>query len=98
MFSSFRALILGSDKWTHNDANTVLFYDPVVNDFLEGPPMNREHTEGACTLFNSPMNENRPVVLALGGCHSGLTAEILDYSIVGAVWEYSKYFSVSRLQ
>ena len=52
--------------------------------------MNREHTEGACTLFNSPMNENRPVVLALGGCHSGVTAEILDYSIVGTGWEYSK--------
>ena len=89
-FSSFRALILGSDKLTHNDANTVLFYDPIVNDFLEGPPMNSERTEGAFTLLYSPMHKNRPVVLALGGCDSGVTAEILDYSIVGTGWEYSK--------
>ena len=52
--------------------------------------MNSDRTELACALFHSPMHDNRPVVLALGGCHSGLTAEILDYSIVGAVWEYSK--------
>ena len=81
---------MGSDKWTHNDANTVLFYDPVANNFVQGPPMNSDRTTGACTLFHSPMHDNRPVVLALGG-YAGVTAEILDYSTVGAGWEYSKF-------
>ena len=89
---SFRAIILGSDKWTHNDANTVLLYDPITDDFVEGPPMNSERTELACTLFYSPKHDNRPVILALGG-FAGVTAEILDYSVVGSGWEYSKYFS-----
>ena len=83
---------MGSDKWTHQDANTVLFYDPIANDFVDGPPMNSDRTELACALFHSPMHDNRPVVLALGG-YAGQTAEILDYSSIGAGWEYSKYFS-----
>ena len=83
-------MILGSDKWTHNDANTVLLFDPIADDFVEGPPMNNERTTGACTLFYSPMHNNRPVVLALGG-YAGVTTEILDYSVVGTGWEYSKF-------
>ena len=82
---------MGSDRWTHDDAKTVLFYDPIANDFVEGPPMNSDRTTLACTLFNSPMHDNRPVVLALGG-FAGVTAEILDYSVVGTEWEYSKSF------
>ena len=84
---------MGSDRWTHNDAKTVLFYDPIANDFVEGPPMNSMRTSLACTLFHSPMHDNRPVVLAVSGADAGATAEVLDYSVVGTGWEYSKYSS-----
>jgi len=50
----------------------------------------------ACTLYNSPAKNNRPVVLVAGGVSQN-TAEILDYTDSTAVWEESKQFCDNRL-
>ena len=42
----------------------------------------------ACTLFNSPPHQNRPVILVSGGKRK--TTEVLDYTSSNS-WEESKY-------
>ena len=44
-------------------------------------------SNGACTIFNSAMHENRPVVFAGA---SGGKAQLLDYKL-GSTWEESKH-------
>ena len=70
----------------------MLFYNPDIDGFETGPSLDATNgrTEGACTLFYSPLHENRPVVLAVGG-QSNPTPQLLDYSSENAVWENSKY-------
>ena len=50
--------------------------------------MNYDRYYAACTLFNSPLHQNRPVILVSGG--GGQTAEVLDYT-TNNHWEESKY-------
>lgn len=70
----------------------MLFYNPDIDGFETGPSLDATNgrTEGACTLFYSPLHENRPVVLAVGG-QSNPTPQLLDYSSENAVWENSMY-------
>ena len=44
-----------------------------------------------CATFNSPMHENREVVLAVGGYWEA-TAEVLDYTQPNPAWTESIYY------
>ena len=51
--------------------------------------MNFDRFGAACTLFNSPLHQNRPVILVSGGWDQ-TTSEVLDYT-TNNHWEESKY-------
>ena len=66
------------------DHKSVITFDPVNNSFDTGPPStNYDRTHSACTLFYSPMHNNRPVVLTAGGRRQ-TTSEIYDYTIASS--------------
>ena len=68
------------------------------DSYTTGPELAYELRGGTCTIFNSPMHENRPVVLvAGGGGNSSRTVEILDYTDSLAVWTESKNIKIKRL-
>ena len=67
----------------------VLVFDQSNNIFTTGPSTLEKRYYHACTLFNSPLHGNRPIVLAAGGSGSG-TAEIYDYTITNE-WQESMY-------
>ena len=69
----------------------MLFYNPDIDGFETGPSLDATNgrTEGACTLFYSPLHENRPVVLAVGG-QSNPTPQLLDYSTENALHNQDK--------
>ena len=63
---------------------SVITFDPVNNSFDTGPPStNYDRKQSACTLFYSPMHDNRPVVLTAGGIGQ-ITSEIYDYTIASS--------------
>ena len=79
-----KVMIIGGYPTYHD----VLVFDQSNNGFTTGPST-LEGRHAACTLFNSPLHGNRPIVLAAGG--DGLvTAEIYDYTITNE-WQESKY-------
>ena len=43
------------------------------------PPLKFDRSSFGCATFNSPMHDNREVVLAVGG-YEQATAQVLDYS------------------
>ena len=51
--------------------------------------MNYGRRDAACTLFKSPLHQNRPVILVSGGSQQA-SAEVLDYT-TNNHWEESKY-------
>ena len=51
----------------------------------------------ACTIFESPLHNGRPVAIAAGGSKSK-TAEVLDYTVAGAFWEISKLLFLLSLR
>ena len=65
------------------DHKSVITFDPVNNLFNTGPSTNYDRKRSACTLFYSPMHNNRPVVLIAGG-QSQTTSEIYDYTIASS--------------
>ena len=66
------------------DHKSVITFDPVNNSFDTGPPStNYDRKRSACTLFYSPMHDNRPVVLTAGG-YGQTTSEIYDYTIASS--------------
>ena len=76
-------MILGGSQ------SSVLIFNPEDNTFTTGPSLLYQRYYAGCTLFMSPMHQNRPVVLAVGG-HGQSNAEVLDYTITNAAWEESK--------
>ena len=81
------------------ETNKVLVYDR-SNIFLppkNGPSMNYNRFWPACTIFNSPSHENRPVAVVASGIGmykyygSGITAELWDFTIKGSTWRNSKH-------
>ena len=69
------------------------YYNPVTQAFSSGPNMINKHDRFACAHFYSDKHSGRPVILSAGG-QAGATAEIYDYTIVGAGWEHSMYFHI----
>merc|ERR1712087_631519 len=64
----------------------VRIYNPEDRSFSGGPSLNSERIGFGCTLFNSALHGNRPVVLAVGG-NTLNTAEVLDYTNGVNTWE-----------
>ena len=54
------------------------------------PPLKFDRWDFGCAAFNSPMHDNREVVLAVGGWNQA-TAEVLDYTQTNPAWEESNY-------
>ena len=84
-----RVMIMGG--WPRYNRKTVLTYDPTDETFTTQPSLIYERIHAACTLFLSPLHNNRPVVVMAGGSRQ-VTAEIYDYTKSNA-WEESKGYS-----
>ena len=80
-------MILGG----YSDTKSVITYDPKTSAYTSGPDMLNGHQNFGCAHFNSDAHFGRPIVLAAGNFHSGLNAEILDYTGTGQ-WTSSKFF------
>ena len=73
-----KVMILGA-SYPLSLFRNVIIMDPADNSFTTGPSMSYERWSAACTLFNSPLHNGRPVVLAAGGLRQA-TAEVYDYT------------------
>ena len=73
------------------DGSSVLKYQTYDIDIgpVNMPSMVHERGFHACTIFESPLHNGRPVAIAAGGWKSK-TAEVLDYTVTGTSWEISK--------
>ena len=61
------------------------------------PSMFEERWSHACSIFSSPAHNGRPVAIAAAGFGGGsMNAEVLDYTIIGKPWEFSKYTSTDN--
>ena len=66
---------------------SVIIFDPDTNSFdTSVPSLIHERNDFACVVFNSPLHEMRPVVLAIGGESDEGTAEIYDFTYPGSTW------------
>ena len=92
-----KVLILGAE--THSGAvslrKNVMIYDADDHSFTTGPSMNYDRRLAACTVFKSPLHNNRPVVLVAGGFGQN-TAEVYDYTNANQ-WQTSIYLLCSNL-
>ena len=73
-----------------------MFFNPEDNTFAPGPSLLFGRLRCGCALFQSPLHDNRPVVLAAGGDATYFrnpdavgTAEVLDYTNTNE-WQQSK--------
>ena len=57
------------------------------------PSLIHSRFNAGCAIFNSPLHNFRPVILAVGGL-SQATAEIYDYTQPNAKWTESKINSI----
>ena len=76
------------------ETSSVLKYQ--TNNIHSGhvymPSMMHERRSPACSIFRSPAHNGRPIAITAGGF--GLdTAEVLDYTVTGKSWEFSKLTS-----
>ena len=89
-----RVMILGA--WRPSSLwRNVIIMDPADNTFTTGPSMSYKRQYVACTLFNSPLHNGRPVVLAAGGSNQA-TAEVYDYTIANQ-WQTSMHLIISNM-
>ena len=79
-----RVMILGG----HPDRRSVMIFNPYDGSFVDGPDMLFDRYSSACAVFNSPMHDERPVVMVIGNKNF---AEIWDYTKSGTTWEKSNY-------
>ena len=83
-----KVMILGAEKSIRRN---TLIYDPANNSYTNGPSLSYDRRHAACTVFNSPMHNDRPVILAAGGTGE-TSAELYDYTNANQ-WQTSKYTS-----
>ena len=73
------------------DEKSVIILHPDTETFDQSlPPLKFNRYDAGCATFNSPMHDNREVVLAVGG-YEQATAEVLDYTQTNPAWEESNY-------
>jgi hypothetical protein len=73
-----KVMILGADFRSSLERNVIIM-DPADNTFSTGHSLRYKRDRAACTLFNSPLHNGRPVVLAAGGINQA-TTEVYDYT------------------
>ena len=82
-------MLLGGDP----DRKSAIILHPDTETFDQSlPPLTFGRWSFGCATFNSPMHDNREVVLAVGG-EGQATAEVLDYSQPNPAWTTSNYYS-----
>jgi hypothetical protein len=80
--SNGQVMLLGGSP----DEKSVIIFHPDTEKFDQSlPPLIFERIYFGCAAFNSPMHDNREVVLAVGGERQA-TAEVLDYSQPNPAW------------
>ena len=89
-----KVMILGA-SYPSSLKRNVIIMDPAHNSFTRGPSLSYERVNAACTLFNSPLHNGRPVVLAAGGSIQP-TAEVYDYTYANQ-WQTSMLFIISNM-
>ena len=83
-------LLLGGYK-AENLKSAIIFH-PETGNNQSLPSLTFKRWNAACATFNSPMHDNREVVLAVGG-YEQATAEVLDYAQPNPAWTTSNYYS-----
>jgi len=73
-----KVMILGAMTPRSLERNVIIM-DPDDKSFTTGPSLSYKRWHAACTLFNSPLHNGRPVVLAAGGINQA-TTEVYDYT------------------
>ena len=87
--SNGQVMLLGG--YSDETKKSTIIFHPDKETFNQSlPSMTHERRRAGCAVFNSPMHENREVVLAVGGYQES-TAEVLDYSQPNAKWNESNY-------
>ena len=89
-----KVMILGAFRPSSLNRNVIIM-DPADNSFTTGPSLSYDREHAACTLFNSPLHNGRPVVLAAGGS-SQATAEVYDYTYANQ-WQTSMHLIISNM-
>ena len=85
-----------NDDW--NTKTVLKFKSSNINDYpMEMEPMVHARSSHACTIFNSPVHNGRPVVIVAGSYSSPKTAEILDFTQEGSSWQESKLIFCSGI-
>ena len=85
--SNGQVMLLGG--WP--DRKSAIVLHPDTEEFDQSlPPLNYNRRLAGCTSFNSPMHDNREVVLSVGGRYQA-TAEVLDYTQHNPLWTESNY-------
>ena len=84
----------GPRKLRDPKLKSVMIFNPEDNTFTSGPSLLFGRVRFGCALFQSPLHENRPVILAAGGDgtysrNPRNTAEVLDYTNT-IEWQQSK--------
>ena len=67
----------------------VLIFNSTSGTFSDAPDMLTTRYYHGCATFNSPLHNNREVVLAAGGKERE-SVELLDYQTEGSSWQESK--------
>ena len=86
-----KVMILGAGSSLRKN---VMILDPNSNLYTTGPSLSYGRNLAACTLFNSALHNNRPVVLVAGG-QDQATAEVYDYTIANQ-WQTSIHLFISN--
>ena len=71
------------------DYKKVMIFNPADNTFTDGPTLLYNRYSAGCTIFHSPLHDNRPVIMIAGGLDQA-TAEVYDYTN-GNAWEESRH-------
>ena len=71
--------------------NSVLLFDSADGfSHKEGPSMNDERANHACSTMVSPAHQGRTVAVVAGSYYGGQdSAEILDFTMPGSSWQLS---------
>ena len=78
----------------HPTEKNVDVFDPKSKKYaVSVPSLIHSRFNAGCAIFNSPLHNFRPVILAVGGL-SQATAEIYDYTQPNAKWTESKINSI----
>ena len=100
-FTNGTACLISGGKTNNGYTNTVLKY--TTSNINENPNQIASivhwRWNHACTIFNSPAHNGRPVVIVAGGQPSSAykTAEILDFTQEGSTWQESKLIFCSGM-